>query len=192
MENDFFKIENKIVPRKGRVLIAEPFLDDYYFNKSIIILTEHNEDGSMGFVLNNPVSLKLNELLKGFPAFDANISVGGPVATDTIQFIHSAKVKLSNSIEIRPNLYWGGDFTELKSLVDSGQVNKEDIIFFVGYSGWSPGQLDAELKENSWLVTDLPSELILKYDKNAWHRTLKEMGEKYKAWVNFPEDPNLN
>jgi putative transcriptional regulator len=192
MDDNIFRIENKLQPRKGRVLIAEPFLDDYYFKKSIILLTEHNEDGSMGFVINNPVNLKLNELLNGFPEFEANISVGGPVSTDSVQFVHLSEIQLTNSIEVRPNLFWGGDFEDLKEAVLCGNVDKNEIIFFIGYSGWSPGQLEAEIKENSWIVTELPTDIIMKYNKNVWQRTLHEMGERYKAWANFPEDPNLN
>jgi putative transcriptional regulator len=189
---DLFKADNILKPAKGRVLIAEPFLDDFYFKRSIILLTEHNQEGSVGFVINNQVNLKISELLPDFPDFDANISVGGPVSTDSVQFIHTLGKVIPGHEEIKPGLYWGGEFDVLRNLITDGLVNKQDILFFIGYSGWSPGQLKREINDNSWIVTELPAGLIMQYNKQIWQKTLQEMGEKYKAWANFPENPTFN
>lgn len=190
--DEIFTIKNQILPTKGRVLIADPFLDDYYFKRSIVLLTEHNSEGSVGFVINNPVKVKLSELLPDFPDFKANISVGGPVSTDSVQFIHTLDNAIAHSVEIKPGLYWGGDFDQMRSLIRMGKIDAGDILFFIGYSGWSPNQLDDELSRNSWIVTELPTEKIMSYNRDIWKRTLLDMGEKYKAWANFPENPGLN
>ncbi|MEA3446215.1 MAG: YqgE/AlgH family protein [Bacteroidota bacterium] len=192
MIDELFSIENQTLPQKGRVLISEPFLDDYYFKRSIVLLTEHNQEGSIGFVINNPVEVSLNELLPDFPDFKANVSIGGPVGADSIQFIHTLGDMLLNAIKIKPGLYWGGNFEQMKSLIQSGQIRKEDILFFIGYSGWSPNQLDDELTRKSWIVTELSTEAIMSYNKDIWKNTLKTMGKKYRVWVNFPDNPGLN
>ena len=192
MLKDFFKVNNNIEAGKGRVLISEPLLDDYYFKRSIIIITEHNAEGTIGFVINNSVEVRLSELLPEFPEFDANISIGGPVSTDTLQFIHSLGDKLTGSIFVKPGLYWGGDFIELARLIKENQISEKEILFFLGYSGWSPNQLEEELKRDSWIVTDMSSENILKGNKELWKETLMSLGDKHKVWANFPDDPELN
>ena len=192
MFEELFTIKNKIVPKKGRVLIAEPFLDDYYFKRSIVLLTEHNEEGTVGFVINNPVEVELDELLPDFPSLPANVSVGGPVGTDTVQFIHTLGDIINDSLLIKPGLYWGGDFEQMKSLLTVGAIKQEEILFFLGYSGWSPRQLDDELEQNSWIVTELNTPTIMSYNRNLWKNLLKDMGDEFKTWVNFPENPDMN
>lgn len=189
---DLFKIENSIVPQQGRVLVSGPFLHDIYFSKSVILIAEHNDDGTIGFVINKPVTLNVKEILKDFPDFNANISLGGPVNTNTIQFIHNVGNIIPKSIKILDNLYWGGDFDALKDLIDDGIVNNTNIKFFIGYSGWTPNQLNEEIKENSWLVTELNDNELMKRNDNVWADTLSNLGEKYKIWTNFPDNPSFN
>jgi len=192
MLNNFFKINNTLKVESGKILISEPLLDDYYFKRSIIVLTEHNEDGSVGFVINNPVDVKLNELIPDFPDFDANISIGGPVGTDTLQFIHSLGKKVKDSILIKPGLYWGGSFDSISELIKKNEISKNEILFFLGYSGWSPNQLNDEIKRDSWVVSELSSTSILSNNKNIWDEAITKLGTKQKIWTNFPSDPELN
>ena len=79
---------NKLQPESGRFLISEPFLADPNFKRTVILLTEHGEEGSVGFVLNRPTKLTINNVLEDFPDFDAPLHVGGPVQQDTLHFIH--------------------------------------------------------------------------------------------------------
>jgi putative transcriptional regulator len=193
-EIDFFKIEaNNIAPEKGRILISEPFLNDIYFKRSIILLTEHNAEGSIGFVLNKPVNMKIDEIIIDFPAFDCNISVGGPVSTNTVHYIHTLGELIPNSVKVHENLYWGGDFDFLKELIKEGAITKNQVKFFLGYSGWSPNQLKDELEQNSWLVCNMAANKIMdnKMDE-IWQQVLKSLGEKYKMWINSPENPSMN
>ena len=184
--DDFFKIDNTLKPEKGRVLISEPLLNDYFFKRSVVLLTEHNDEGSMGFVINNPIDTKLIDLLPDFPDFDANISIGGPVSTDMIQFIHTLGKKVSGCIEIKPDLFWGGDFNDLKNLLSKGEVEKNQILFFLGYSGWSPNQLNEEIEQNSWLISRLSTEDIMAYKENIWRSSLSGLGEKKRPGLTFP------
>jgi putative transcriptional regulator len=195
MEPDFdiFKIQyNKVSPKKGRILVAEPFLQDTYFKRSIVLLTEHSSEGSVGFVLNKPLDIKVNEVMDAFPPFNASVSIGGPVSTKTIHYIHTFGELIPNSVHVVNNIYWGGDFEYIKVLIREGQLNADQIRFFLGYSGWHAGQLDNELQQNSWLVTEVPSAIIMQPKSNAWKNTLSQIGEKYKIWADFPENPGLN
>jgi putative transcriptional regulator len=190
---DFFKITNNKIAAKGLVLISEPFLNDTYFKRSVVYLTEHNENGSVGFVLNKSIELNVHDVIQDFPEIDAGISIGGPVNTNTIHYIHTLGDKIHDSIKVKDNIYWGGDFDSLKDLIYAGMVSKEQIRFFLGYSGWAEKQLDNELAQNAWLVAEINPELVMKAEQSSfWNQLLEQMGNKYQVWANFPENPGLN
>lgn len=190
---DFFKVKNDKKAEKGRVLISEPFLSDTYFKRAVVFLTEHNEQGSVGFVLNKPIDLKLQDVLQDFPATDSGISIGGPVNTNTVHYIHTLGMKLPESIQVTKNIWWGGSFDVLKEMVLAGMIKGDELRFFLGYSGWSPNQLDNELKENAWLVGEITDEMIMRgIQSDFWNEVLIKMQNKYKVWANFPENPGMN
>jgi len=194
MDLDFFKIEhNDIKPDKGYVLISEPFLGDIYFKRSIVFITEHNNDGTVGFVLNKPVGVNVSEVINNFPGIDSPVTMGGPVGMDSIYFIHTLGGIIPNSIHVYENIYWGGDFDHLKKLINEGKIDDNQVRFFVGYSGWEPQQLDKEINENSWLVTKIDPEIIMStYSEDMWKNSLQNLGKKYQVWSNYPENPMLN
>ena len=142
--------------------------------------------------MNKSVDIPINEILSDFPNFKAKVYVGGPVAKDTIHFLHTLGELVPNSVHVLDNIYWGGDFDSLKDLIKEGIVDTSQVRFFLGYSGWSPHQLDDEIKENAWLVTEVESKKIMSADKNIWKKTLNDLGEKYQIWSNFPENPTMN
>jgi putative transcriptional regulator len=191
---DIFKIDhNNIKPRQGRVLISDPFLNDAYFKRSVVLLTEHNSKGSVGFVLNKPVDVGIDEILADFPALDTGISVGGPVGTNSVHYIHGLGNIIPNSVKIMPDIWWGGDFDCVKELIKSRSLDSNQIRFFVGYSGWEPKQLEREISENSWVVRELDSALIMNSrSRESWQTVLQVLGGKYKLWTNFPENPVMN
>ncbi len=190
---DFFKITNNRIASKGLVLISEPFLNDTYFKRSVVYLTEHNEKGSIGFVLNKPIDLNVHEVIQDFPEIDAGISIGGPVNTNTIHYIHTLGDKIPDSIKVKDNIYWGGDFEILKDMISAGIVSRQQVRFFLGYSGWAEKQLDHELAENAWLVAEINPDKVMKSDQSSfWNQLLEQMGNKYQVWANFPENPGLN
>lgn len=194
LNTNIFRIEtNHIAPQQGHILIAEPFLAGSYFNRSIIILASYNENGAIGFILNKKVDYPVEDLFVNFPDFDSEIHIGGPVGTDSVYFIHSLGDAIPGSIHIKENLYWGGDFDTLKMQIKLGLVNSQQVRFFLGYSGWEAGQLEEEIKENSWLVTDVPQTELMTIDENSmWAESVRAMGGKYKMWENFPENPLMN
>lgn len=190
---DFFEIKNDRVASQGLVLISEPFLSDSYFKRSVVFLTEHSDEGSVGFVLNKPVDLKLQEVINDFPPFEAVISIGGPVNTNTVHYLHILGDKIPESVHIKDNIFWGGSFDVVKELIEAGEMSSNDIRFFLGYSGWSPNQLEDELSENAWLIAELSNDLVMNgVEANIWVDILKRMKNKYKVWANFPENPGMN
>ncbi len=191
---DIFRIQtNNVAPQKGRILIAEPFLPGNYFNRSVILLVAFSDKGAVGFILNKKVELAIHDILPGFPEFNADVYLGGPVATDSIYFIHRLGKKLPGSIHVLGNLYWGGDFDVLKQQISAGIIPPTDIRFFVGYSGWDSGQLEREIKEDSWLVTDVDEETVMQdLHQESWTEFVKKAGSRYSVWENFPENPAMN
>src|SRR5262245_51584614 len=136
-------------PSKGKLLISAPFLNDI-FKRSVILPTEHNEDGSVGFIINKPTDLKLHEVVEDFPRFDAKVYIGGPVQQNTLNFIHKANDILEGGYEVLNGLHWNGNFELLKILIENGSLDPEDFKFFLGYAGWNPNQLINEINHNSW------------------------------------------
>lgn len=190
---DFFNIVNENVAEKGRILISEPFLSDNYFRRSIVYLTEHNEKGSLGFVLNKPLELHINEIIEDFPKSDFSISVGGPVGNNTVHFLHTLGERIPESVAVADGIYWGGDFETIKEQIAMKAIRPFELRFFLGYSGWSAEQLEGELKENAWLVGQISPRMVMEeVGSEFWSNILARYKNKYRAWANFPEDPGLN
>lgn len=189
---DFFKIQRKLAPRQGRIIISEPFLAGNFFSRSTVLLAEYSENGAVGFILNKPVKSKINRLFRLPSGFTPELYIGGPVGSDSLFYIHTLGHKIKESIHIKDELYWGGDFESVKLALELDVANAAQIKFFLGYSGWSPGQLENEIKENSWLVAEADTKLVMNSDRNFWLESVKNAGGHYETWQNFPEDPNSN
>lgn len=177
---------------QGKLLLSAPFLGDV-FNRTVILLTEHDSEGSVGFILNKPTDLKLHEVIDDFPEFDAKVFAGGPVQYDSLNFIHKANDVLEGGVEITEGVYWGGNFELLKILITNGSLNPDDFKFFLGYSGWGIGQLENEIKHNSWyLSTSTVDNIFSNNSEGLWSNVLKTMGNQYKVIASFPKDASLN
>jgi putative transcriptional regulator len=180
-------------PLQGRLLISEPALQDFYFKQSVVLLAEHNENGSFGLIINKPISVTLNEVTRDFPSFDAPLFLGGPVKTDNIYYIHTLGNVIKESLKIMDGLYWGGDIAVIKEMMLLNQLSPNDIRFFVGYSGWASKQLDRELEGKSWVVTNAKADQIIRSNpKKMWGNLIKKFGDEYAIWANFPSDPSMN
>jgi putative transcriptional regulator len=180
--------------KAGQLLLSEPFMFDENFRRTVVLVCEHTtENGTVGLILNKPINLRLNDVVEGFPAFKGKIFLGGPVGTDTMQFLHCLGHKIENSLKLADNLYWGGNFEQVKEMLGKGEIQIDQVRFFLGYSGWSAGQLEDELKENAWIITQATNQHIFStpYD-NLWKNTMKEMGGVYNTMAGYPENPGLN
>lgn len=180
-------------PLKGNLLVSEPsILNDKSFNRSVIYLTEHNNEGSIGFIINKPTEYVINDLI---PEINCNFTVynGGPVEQDNLYFVHKIPHRIPNSVEIANGIYWGGDFEMLTKELNNKSIKPCEIRFFLGYSGWSVEQLVQELKETSWIVVKNNYPNILNVNsKEIWKNQLLEIGGDYKIWANAPLNPSLN
>ncbi|MBL4592553.1 MAG: YqgE/AlgH family protein [Flavobacteriales bacterium] len=184
---------NKLKPKKGRLLIAEPFMEDPYFKRSVVLLTEYNTDGAFGFMLNKPLEMRINDIMKDFPPFDAPVFMGGPVQPDSLFYVHTQGKFIEGSMKINDSLYWSGNFDQLKQLIKDQQIFPNEIKFFIGYSGWDYEQLSEEIKDESWIISDINSNNIEELnDEDLWQSTLQRMGAEFSLLSNFPEDPSLN
>ncbi|MDR1525824.1 MAG: YqgE/AlgH family protein [Tannerella sp.] len=192
---DIFKIRhNNLQPGKGKILISEPFLQDVYFQRAVVLLVKHNTHGSMGFVLNKKTDLWVNDFFDGFDSVPRiPVYLGGPVLGDRLFFIHSLGDIIPNSVPINDSLYFDGDFNTLKQYLLSGNPVSGKVKFFLGYSGWTENQLCGEIKQDSWLVSRSSNRnIILAEGESFWKHSVESVGGSYLTWINYPKDPILN
>ena len=181
-------------PKKGHLLVAEPStIGDLSFNRSVVLLADHNSEGSIGFILNKPLGYTIHDLI---PEIEGNFKIynGGPVEQDNLYFIHNVPELVPESIEISNGIYWGGDFESVSELINQGLIKKNNIRFFLGYTGWDAHQLENELEDNSWIVSEnsYQNKIIGKSSTSFWKEKIMELGGEYLLWSNAPENPSLN
>jgi putative transcriptional regulator len=191
---DLFDYQKFVKPEKGGLLISEPFLPDPNFERTVVLICEHNEDGSVGFVLNKPSILKFDEAVEDVNDFSPTLYVGGPVQQDTLHFLHRTPDDLEGSIQVTDEIFWGGNYEQLITMINTKTIVPEDFKFFLGYSGWAPGQLEEELKQKSWIVINNASadQVFDIEPKFLWKHVLNDLGGKFKIISNFPVDPRMN
>ena len=182
-----------ISPASGVLLIADPFLKDPNFLRSVVFLCEHKEEGSIGFVLNKLLHNTIDELIPELEGFEFPVYLGGPVQTDSLHFLHQYPNEIPGGQKVMDGVYWGGDFDILIQHIKSNTVNPNKIKFFIGYSGWEADQLNAEIDEKTWLTVKATRKLLfLKKVSDTWKDSLKHLGGDFKILINYPIDPQLN
>jgi putative transcriptional regulator len=185
---------SRLAPAAGKLLISEPFMEDPNFSRSVVLLTEHGDHGALGFVINHPSLLLVKDLINDFEGPDFPVYYGGPVAMDTLHFIHRSPDKISDGVEIAKGIYWGGNFESLKALIVQGELSPTEVKFFVGYSGWGIEQLEQEMEDNTWIVSDqYDADIVFSAsEEQLWKEVIIHLGPKYAHISNFPQNPNLN
>lgn len=199
---DFFQINGSLdkknqtmialKPTKGHLLVAEPsIIGDVAFNRSVVLLADHSDKGSVGFILNKILDFTLKDLI---PELDSDFKIynGGPVEQDNLYFIHKVPELIPESIEIANGIYWGGDFDVVIELIGKKLINEKQIRFFLGYSGWDAEQLNEELNSHSWIVTEDPTDIIARPYYSFWKDKMMQLGGEYLLWSNAPENPTYN
>ena len=182
---------NQLIPEKGRLLIAEPFMDDSYFKRSVVLLTNYSNNEAIGFILNKPLKTTLNDILPNtFDTFNTPIYLGGSVESSSLFYIHTLGTLLENSKHVSGNIFFGGNFEQLKIMIAENRIDPNQIMFFMGYAGWSIDQLNQEVNTDSWLVSNINTSIFNK--KTLWYKVLQKKGGKYAMLSNFPENPLLN
>jgi putative transcriptional regulator len=171
----------------GSLLLAHPALRDPNFRRCVVLMSVHNAEGAMGVVLNRPMSKRLGELsgdfalspLAGVPLFN-----GGPVQTDQLVLV---------AWQVHPEgfrLHFGIDPERAGQLI--GEEGAQ-VRGFLGYSGWSPGQLENEMRVQTWIVADVPEDLLThSQDESLWRTVLGREGAEWRLLANEPDQPDLN
>ena len=186
------KLENQI-PEAGKLLVSEPFLGDYNFKRSVILLCSHDESGSVGFILNKKLDMSLKDVIELEEYVDIPLYLGGPVQNNTLHYIHSDKSLAESSQKIGENLYWGGDFEKVMELLNTNALDKDKFRFFLGYSGWGKEQLEMEMEIKTWIVADASADIVFQEDdQQLWRNVLRNRGGAYKIMSNSPDSPQLN
>ena len=178
--------------KKGSILLARPSLNLDIFNRSVVILTEHSENGSVGFIINKPTSIKINQL---FPEinFDEKVKEGGPVETNNLYYIHKRPDLISNSLPINDQLYWSGDIDDVKYAIKNDLISPNEINFFFGYCGWTRNQFANEIKNKEWeLINEFEFDVLEEWNNNLWKEILNKLGGTNLVWLNTPSDPFMN
>lgn len=185
--------ETQTRPRKGSLLIAEPFMDDPHFKRGVVMLCEHNESGTFGLVLTRPTELMLGDVMPDLEHFTSRLYYGGPCEQNTMHYLHRYGQLIDDCVNLGNGIFWGGHFEQIKQHILTGDIETDGIRFYIGFSGWDKAQLDEEIKEKSWFVTDGTSDYIFAEDTaDLWRTILTHLGGEYRQIANYPENPNLN
>ncbi len=180
-------------PGKGKILLSDPFLKDPNFARTSVLLCEYNNEGCIGFVVNKKLAFELGDLVEQAEGIKLAVYEGGPVAPTSLHFIHQKGVLVKDSVALSNGIYWGGDFEQILGLIRNNQISADEIRFFVGYSGWSTGQLEEELAEKSWIVAEADPSLVFSDVADLiWKESLKKLGGEYAYMGNYPSNPQLN
>lgn len=177
----------------GNLLIAHPLMNDGFFNRSVVYLTNHSSEGTIGFSLNFKTQFYLRDLRPQVKNGNFPIYEGGPVAKDQLFFLHRLGHDISDSYHVKNNIYIGGDFEELLRLIDQGKVKSYQVKFFSGYSGWEKQQLEDEIARNHWLVHQPgDSDFFGNEAEDLWGLQLSQVKDSYSIFSEFTFDPSLN
>ncbi len=176
---------------RGKLLIASPALGDPNFSRTVVLITEHGDEGAMGIVLNRPADAEVSEVLPELSdiAVEEPIFVGGPVQPEALVVLgeFSDPDKAAWIVVADVGLVSADtDIEDLPGAVRRGRV-------YAGFSGWGPGQLEDELEEDAWIVEPpIPPELFPDDPSTLWSDVLERKGGQYALVARMPEDPSLN
>jgi putative transcriptional regulator len=183
----------KFTPNSGQLLVSEPFLADPNFRKTVVLLCEHEAQGSVGFIINRLLDVDTDEIIPGLLNVNFPIYYGGPVEQNTLHFIHKAGLLIDESFPIGDDIFWGGNIDQINILLESGKATEQDFKFFIGYSGWGEGQLEAEIDQKAWWLTNLIKEEAFNENiEDIWPNTVRTMGKDFAYLADAPEDYNWN
>ncbi|PKA17384.1 YqgE/AlgH family protein [Leptospira haakeii] len=178
----------------GKVLISNSSIVTDYFNRTVILMVEHDQSGAFGLVLNKKMDVALSEVIQGIPeGIDGSSPIysGGPVDPTFVSILHDNPKLKQPGIEVIPGVFLARSFEALVELLEHPDKTKFNV--YQGYSGWGAAQLEGEMERKSWVVHDPNAEWIFTEDPEAtWQEALKSKGGLYKYFVEHTKDPMLN
>lgn len=156
-----------------------------FFNRTVVLLLEKDAKNCLGLVLNQELNCTVKNAISGAD-IDMNVFAGGPVMSPSAFALHNFK-KCKQADEILPNVYSGYDEI-LLAIFEQRKLPKMNYKFFIGYAGWSPGQLETEINKKMWVVSEASEELVLKTPTSkVWETAVKKLGAEYKHWLKVPK-----
>jgi len=180
---------------KGKLLVASPeLLLDEVFSKSVILIVDQHEHGTVGFMLNKPLPLQVSEVAENLKNLNIQLWDGGPVAEENLYFLHQLPEFFDENYKVTDNIYWSGDFEQLEVLSrEQPRILYGRTKFFLGYCGWNVGQLEREIKSGAWMVVDQPDFDIFNLDpRRIWANLIYRYKPEWELWIHAPSDPALN
>ena len=179
--------ENKSLA--GQLLLAHPALRDPNFKRTVILLSAHSEEGTMGVVLNRPLDKQLGELNADFalgPLAGVSLYCGGPVEPEQLVIVSWQWLKADHAFQ----MHFGIEPEKAAELVGTPGLT---IRAFLGYAGWTKGQLENEMKHDTWVATPVEGDVLQEADGPAlWRKILGSLDPELKLLANEPEDPTVN
>jgi putative transcriptional regulator len=178
----------------GTLLISAPMMQDPNFRRTVVLLCEHQPgEGTFGLTLNRELDVQLGDVLDDVVAYDPPLYLGGPVQRETLHYLHTRPDDIPGGVSLPDDVTWGGNFEVVQQIAKDGYASPDDLRFFLGYAGWGPGQLEAELDEEAWILAPGGADLIFDVAHDAlWRTVLRRMGGEYAVLANFPDDPRMN
>jgi putative transcriptional regulator len=177
----------------GVLLVAEPAMLDPNFKRAVILVCDHNDEGTFGLVLNRPTDLHLPEVLVEPVGLDHPVFIGGPVQPDTLHFLHGYADEIAEAVPVAAGIGWGGPFEEVAERIRLGAFDPDLFRFFAGYAGWGTGQLAGEIEDGSWVILPAnPATVFGTPPDRLWRELVAGLGGDMALLVNYPDDPRSN
>lgn len=186
----------EVTPEKGSLLVSEPMMSDPVFGRSVVLILEKDADhGFIGLVLNKKTDMTMGDLIpdwemgKKVPVFS-----GGPVDPGRLFMLHTLGERLAGSHEVFPGIWVGGELRQIVDLIQKGEDVEGNMRFFMGYSGWTKGQLESEIRRNSWAVQPSlePESILTGKGERYWQAEVERLGERFRSWLIVPTNPDMN
>ena len=181
---------------KGSLLVANPVLPDPNFSRTVVLLCNHDEQGSFGLVINRTAKLNASEMFSHIDilkAYNEKVYIGGPVSQSTVFFLCRSSRKVEEVDEICAGVYLGSNLETLETVYPAIENPEQNIRFYLGYSGWSGGQLAGEMEQKSWLIQNAEERFVfLDQEKLVWPEVVNSLGEKYQYLIKAPVNPQWN
>jgi putative transcriptional regulator len=177
---------------KGKILISTPDSSGDIFSRSVVLITEHNENGAFGLILNKK-NLNMSSRLLDIFGFPVELYEGGPMENDKVFFILKGQKITPNYSEINDDFYLTEDIDAVVTSIVESRINIDDIKVFSGYSDWGAMQLESELQNKMWTIVDVYNlDYTMPNDQNLWKKIMQNLGGEFLLWANAPENVNLN
>lgn len=141
----------------GKIIISSPDINDPNFENTPILIVEQNERGAVGFILHLPLMKNLNELTEFIACPPIPLYIGGPMDQENLFFLHRRPDLIDGGMPVKDGVYYGGDFQQVVTHLKNGNLTENDICLLIGYAGWDPDQLEGEIQEGSWIISEHPA-----------------------------------